>query len=170
MGGETVHRAVQLVSVKDQEDLQSNMVRFLWCLLREVFVSSSDEMIQYSYNSVSKIIFVDATGSVNFDQFKDLVLDVDKDFNAQSELRVLLDYRQAKLSFGKSIFAIELGELKKLLLQHLGQYEMVKTAVLPGTVANRILVALYRQMTRNIENYAHEIFDSYEKAVDWLKT
>jgi hypothetical protein len=126
-------------------------------------------MISYKYHKKYNIVYVDFKGKIDKDALIELVIYIDKNFNIKKKLKVLLDYRNATLSFTQSLTAIEISKISELVKEKMKNFARIDTAVVAYKSDNEPYNKFYKAISKNIENYTFLVFSNFEDAENWLK-
>ena len=122
-------------------------------------------MINYSYNSESKILEAKATGIKKVD---DIILHYKhlSETNSYPKiLKVLIDSRQAKMD-------VHPDELKKIfypLVRAIKTYDSLYEAFLVKNPYETAIATLFEKEYLNFKNFKFNIFSTKEAAIDWLQ-
>lgn len=125
-------------------------------------------MVSISYQSKTKIIYALFEGKIYLKHLINLIDSLDKNFKDQKKVKIILDYRKAKLSFIENLIAVEIFQIRDYVSSKMQNYTKVDQAVVVDDLNNKTINTFYMKASTSIENYTFKIFNDIEAAENWL--
>lgn len=121
-------------------------------------------MIDYAYNSKSKILEVKVNGEINIEEIIGHYNFIAENDALPDILRILIDCRD--VAFDVDIQGIEFTS--EAVKQSLNRYKIIKEAILVDKPKGTAVAKIFQLFNSKIENYSFEVFSTENASRNWL--
>jgi hypothetical protein len=121
-------------------------------------------MIDYVYNSKSKILEVKVSGDLNIEGIIGHYNRIARNDALPDTLKILIDCRSA--AFDVDINSIE--STTEAVKESLKKYKIIKEAILVDKPFETAVAKVFQLFNSKIENYSFEVFSTEDASRNWL--